>query len=212
MPQRHITFASGKLTLEGYLHTPAGKPPWPGIVVCHPHPLYGGDMESSVVRAIVDGVLAQGIAALRFNFRGAGASEGAHDKGMGEREDLSAALKRLVEEKEIDTKRIGLAGYSFGTGVAMAVAPNEPLVQAIALVAPLLTGVNTPAALAYAKPKLLIAGDMDAYVPVEQVHELKRKRMAEPLAIEVIHGADHFFFGHEGRIAALTGDFFKRSL
>jgi alpha/beta superfamily hydrolase len=169
-------------------------------------------MNSSVVMAIMDGVVSRGIAALRFNFRGVGGSEGAHDKGMGEREDVLAALKRLSEEKEIAKERIGLAGYSFGTGVAIAVAPKEPLVQCIVLVAPLLAGVNTPAALAYGKPKLLIAGDMDSYVPVEQVHELSRKRMAQPLQIEVVHGADHFFFGHEQEIANLAGDFFKRRL
>lgn len=199
--------------LEGVLHTPAdGQPPFPGVVICHPHPLYGGDMNSSVVMAIVDGVVSRGIAALRFNFRGAGGSEGTHDKGMGEKDDVREALTRLAEEKEVDKARMGLAGYSFGTGMAMAVAPTEPRVKCLALVAPLLTGVNTPAALAYGKPKLLIAGDLDTHVPVEQVHELGRKRMAQPLQIEVVHGADHFFFGHEDEIAKLAGDFFKRWL
>src|SRR6266540_978811 len=113
-----VTFPSGELSLEGLLHLPE-QTPAPGIVVCHPHPMYGGDMHNNVVDAICDTAVAEGIAALRFNFRGAGASEGRYDNGVGEQDDVRAALTYLRGLPEVDSARVALAGYSFGAAVAL---------------------------------------------------------------------------------------------
>ena len=90
----HLTFQSGDLSLEGVLHLPAVTPA-PGVVVCHPHPQYGGDMENNVVVAACDWLADRACAALRFNFRGVGESDGAFDQGAGERDDVRAALAHL---------------------------------------------------------------------------------------------------------------------
>ncbi|MBI3744208.1 MAG: prolyl oligopeptidase family serine peptidase [Chloroflexi bacterium] len=207
-----LKIPNGAVTLEALLHLPStGKPPFPGIVVCHPHPLYGGSMHNNVVDAIVRGALSQGIAALRFNFRGVGASTGEHDNGTGEQTDAIAALSALRKRKEIDPKRTGIAGYSFGSIVATAVAPKDANLLALAAVAPLPTGLNTPAMLSWSKPKLFIPGDMDTFIPVEEVHEMTR-RMAKPLRIEVLHGADHFMADYESDISEYIADFFKQAL
>ena len=90
-----ISFPCGGLRLEGSLHLPAADTfggRLPGVGVCHPHPLYGGDMESPVVRGMAEALCRQGMAALRFNFRGVGRSEGRHGEGEAELADVTAAL------------------------------------------------------------------------------------------------------------------------
>jgi alpha/beta superfamily hydrolase len=129
---RPVTFASDDLTLEGILHLPAGEPA-PGIVVCHPHPQYGGDMHNNVVDALCDTALAGGAVALRFNFRGTGGSEGSHDKGIGERNDVRAALAYLRDLPEVDGNRVALAGYSFGAALAVRAASGSDIRALIAV-------------------------------------------------------------------------------
>ncbi len=211
MSEQPLTIQSGPIALEGALHLPPGRGPHPGIVVCHPHPLYGGDMGNNVVAAIVRGVTERGIAALRFNFRGVGASTGEHDKGQGELADVASALACLRGRSEIDPARTGLAGYSFGASMALGAAPRDAGLAALAVVAPPAPGLNAPAILAWAKPKYILAGDADRFIPIEEVHEMTR-RMAQPLTIDVLHGADHFMGGYEAEIARRVGEFFAKAL
>ncbi|MEE9284179.1 MAG: alpha/beta hydrolase, partial [Dehalococcoidia bacterium] len=76
MGDERVTISNGEVTLEGALRTPDGQPPFPGVVLCHPHPQYGGDMSNNIVMAMAQGLNGRGIATLRFNFRGVGASTG----------------------------------------------------------------------------------------------------------------------------------------
>jgi alpha/beta superfamily hydrolase len=110
-PGHTVTFNTDGLTLEGLLHLPPVTP-CPGVVVAHPHPQYGGDMHNNVVHALCRAVNSVGAAALRFNFRGVGASEGSFDNGVGEQRDVAGALEYLRALPEI-TARIALVGYSF---------------------------------------------------------------------------------------------------
>ena len=97
-----------------------------GFVVCHPHPLYGGDMDNPVVIRAAEVAQAAGYATLRFNFRGAGGSEGAHDKGRGEQEDVTAAIAALATHLPVGS-RVGVMGYSFGAAMAArATRPRVP--------------------------------------------------------------------------------------
>ena len=141
--ERTTTVPAGAETLEARLAVPAGARL--GVVVTHPHPLYGGDMDSPVVARIVESCAGQGLATLRFNFRGVGASTGRHDDGRGEQDDVRASLARLQDALGGDG-RVALAGYSFGAAVAAAVAATAP-VAGLALVAPPLrvTDVHLPA-------------------------------------------------------------------
>ena len=91
MNEKHVTFRSGELTLEGLIAKPGGGAP--AAVVCHPHPLYGGSMYNNVVEAILEALWQRGFATLRFNFRGVGASEGEHSGGVGEGDDAKAAMR-----------------------------------------------------------------------------------------------------------------------
>ncbi|MPZ24584.1 MAG: hypothetical protein GEU28_13855 [Dehalococcoidia bacterium] len=115
--------------LEGVLHLPDSTPA-PGVVICHPHPLYGGDMDNYVVAALCRALVAADFAALRFNFRGVGASQGNHDGRIGERSDARRALDWLGNHESVDPERLAIAGYSFGAIVA-----SSPLESARVVVA-----------------------------------------------------------------------------
>ncbi len=96
--------------LEGELHEGRGAG---GVVICHPHPLYGGSMRNNVVDAIEEGFAQCGFTTLKFNFRGVGGSTGSYDEGNGEGKDVAAACRFLRENAEIRDNLV-LAGYSFG--------------------------------------------------------------------------------------------------
>ena len=172
-----VTFLSGDITLEGILSTPRTTGPFPGVVVCHPHPMYGGDMDNYVVMAMCLGLTEHGLAALRFNFRDVGHSRGVHSRGEGERHDVRAALAFLRGSEVIDSGRIGLAGYSFGASVALATAPSDNELCAVAGVAPPTPGLNTLEIMGYTKPKFILAGDLEsiteALVKEEQARKLQ---------------------------------------
>lgn len=211
MPPRAIVIPNGDITLEGSLHLPEGGGPFAAVVVCHPHPRYGGDMHSNVVMAAVRGLNDRGIAALRFNFRGAGRSGGSHDDGKGGQDDVRAALSYAASLPETDASRVGLAGYSFGAMMAAAVAGPE--IPALALIAlPLRAGVETHARLAaYGNPLLLLAGDHDGVCPAAALRDLAVS-LPGPVETRIVTGADHFWAGYEGEIAGAIGGFFAGHL
>jgi uncharacterized protein len=191
------------IALEGQLYLPENAPG--GVVVCHPHPLYGGDMENPVVARTAEVVRAAGLGTLRFNFRGVGQSGGTHDHGEAEQDDVEAALGRL--ERRLPAARgLGLAGYSFGAAIAGRAAARRGDV-ALALIAPPL-GVEGYRALPRmpdsVAPILVIAGSRDAYCSASA---LDRLRQALPRAhVVVVDGADHFFSGGQEALSeALAG-------
>ena len=143
MRQQAIGFRAGKLSLEGVLTLPTGASgPFPGVALCHPHPMFGGSMESPIVQALCAALNDRGAATLRFNFRGVGSSEGGFDRGELEQEDLKAAVDALRRWPGINGKRIGVAGVSFGAVVALEAARQAEAVGALALLAPTLGGVR----------------------------------------------------------------------
>jgi alpha/beta superfamily hydrolase len=162
-----------------------------GFVVCHPHPLYGGDMDNPVVIRVAEVAQAAGYATLRFNFRGAGASEGVHDKGRGEQEDVRAAMAALATHLPAGS-RVGVMGYSFGA--AMAARASRPSVPEapLGLIAPPLGMYDFDFLQTSPGRLLLVAGTADSYCPVEALHRLAALTSTEE---RIVEGADHFFFG-----------------
>jgi alpha/beta superfamily hydrolase len=186
------------IVLDGRIAVPAGARG--GVVVCHPHPLYGGDMDSGVVMAVVDACARRNLATLRFNFRGVGASTGQHDEGRGEQEDVRSALTELRRRLPAGGA-VALAGYSFGAVVATAVAQKTP-VAGLALIAPPLRLTTLAAPVAVVGPVAIIVGAEDQYCPPDA---LEGFREALPRAsISVLEGADHFFFGSLDALAEVV--------
>ncbi len=211
MPDRSVTFPSEGLALEGVLHVPDGKGPFPGVVVCHPHPRMGGTMANNVVLASCWGLQQKGVASLRFNFRGVGGSQGISEAGDAEVLDALHALECLQGEQEVDPSRLGLLGYSFGAGVALQAMAKGLQVQAFGVIAGLSSRSREAASLQLPLPKLFIGGDEDQMAPGEQFLILT-KQVADPKEAHQIKGGDHFLGGHEREIADLVGGFFSRWL
>jgi alpha/beta superfamily hydrolase len=167
----------------GSVATPRG-----GVVICHPHPLYGGDMDNPVVIRAAEVAQAAGYASLRFNFRGVGASNGVHDEGRGERDDVKAAMAALAARLPAEAP-VGVIGYSFGAWTAArATRPGD---TALGLIAPPLAMYDFGFLGPGAGRVLLVAGTRDTYCPVEALHRVAEATGAE---VRVIEGADHFFF------------------
>ena len=197
--ERPTTVAAGAETLEARLAIPPEARI--GVVVSHPHPLYGGDMDSPVVARMVEVCTSHGLATLRFNFRGVGDSTGRHDDGRGEQDDIRASLTYL-ERALGGGARVALAGYSFGAAMAAAVATVTP-VAGLALVAPPMRVAEVHLPTAVTGPLLIVVGAEDQYCPAA---ELETVRTALPGAtVVVIEGADHFFFGSLAPLGEAVG-------
>jgi len=202
-----VRFPCGDITLEGEWHSPAGEGPFPAVVVCHPYPPLGGSMDNSVVVAICEALFRQSIAAFRFNFRGVGGSEGSFGEGIGERDDTRAALDFVLSSQNVDTGRIGLAGYSFGAMMALGVALSDERVKMLALSCVPLGDDGWEKLEGYSKPKLYLIGDNDQMLPIEQFRR-HTVGVAHPEQYQVIEGADHSMFGYENELARRVAEFF----
>jgi alpha/beta superfamily hydrolase len=207
-PGSAVAIESGAVKLEALLNLPAATPPFPGIVVCHPHPQYGGDMHNGVVGAIVDAALSVGVAALRFNFRGVGASDGTYEGGPGEVQDVGAALTTLSATPEIDPARIALAGYSFGAVMALHHAAADPRPAAVIAVSPP-TAIAARPATPLQSPLLVVTGDRDEYCDVAALNE-QRTELASDFQIDVVPGADHFWWNSFDRLSAIVAAYLSR--
>jgi len=206
----HISFPSGELTLEGVWHFPDSNGPLPAVIVCHPHPLYGGSMSANVVFYICQALAEAKIAAIRFNFRGVGKSGGRFGRGQAEQDDVRAALALVLSTDNIDPQRIGLAGYSFGGGVAAAVAVREERIKMLALVSPALLDSGEPLK-GYNRPKFIIIGENDDVIAQQELRALF-ETIPEPKQLEVIPGADHFWEGFVDEMAEKVTGFFRDGL
>lgn len=167
-------------------------------VVCHPHPLFGGTMHNKVVFRIARVFEEARFAVLRFNFRGAGRSEGVHDNGRGEQADLTAAIN-FIEGKYPNTE-LWLAGFSFGAAIALRVGCEDDRVASL-IAAGLPTSMYDFSELgACSKPKLFVQGSHDEFGPVGDLSKLY-ELLRDPKALKIIDAAGHFFEGCLGELA-----------
>ena len=199
MPEpMRLTTADG-VTLEAELALPDGAPRC-GMVLCHPHPQYGGTMRSIVISALFDALPPQGVACLRFNFRGVEGSEGAHDFGNLERVDAETAVSTLRDRLSPGAPLI-LTGWSFGADMALSV--RDARVDAWMGIAPPVVVVHDLDGLAGdPRAKLLLLAQHDEYRDPAEVTEL-----AEHWAntdVHVVGGASHFFVGRTDRLVELA--------
>ena len=172
-------------------------------VVCHPHPLFGGTLHNKVVFHAMKALSSFGFPVLRFNFRGAGLSQGEHDHGAGEVEDVRTALDWLDTEFHLP---LVFAGFSFGAAVGLRAACADPRVRAtIGLgvpVDPVAATTEEPRAYTYEflqtcnKPKLFVSGARDQFGPRAKLEALVAS-LPDPKKLVLIEGGDHFF---EGRL------------
>lgn len=200
----HKIFINGPAgRLESLLWTSADENPKLAAVVCHPHPLFAGTMHNKVVYQAAKALHLRGIPVLRFNFRGAGLSEGVHDAGKGEREDVRAALDYVAEQ--YPNSGLLLAGFSFGSWVGLRIGCADKRVTD-------LIGLGVPAnrwdlgyLVACAKPKLFVQGGNDEFGSRENIEALFAT-VPEPKQLVLVEGADHFFTGQLDKVASAINE------
>jgi uncharacterized protein len=179
--------------LEAVLWTPRSTTAPPlAAVVCHPHPLFGGTMHNKVVFQAAKSIDALGVPVLRFNFRGAGLSEGVHDRGIGERDDVRVALQFLIAE--FPQMPLLVAGFSFGSVAGLRVGCQAPeATQLIALGLPV-NNADVSFLFECPKPKLFVHGSNDEHGDVRNVKEMVPLLPGENRLV-IVEGVDHFFAG-----------------
>lgn len=197
-----LTIPCGDLRLEAVLRMPdAGARTV--AVVCHPHPQRGGDMDNNVVMIAARAALDAGLGALTFNFRGVGRSTGDHDNGIGEHDDVLAALAHARSLPGVE--RVVLAGFSFGAGVASTLVDED--IVACALVAAPTNRLGADTLVATTRtPLLLISGDRDHVSSVNALLNARR----EGVEVVTVAGADHFWWGHESQLHGSLRSFFEK--
>ncbi len=168
-----------------------------GFIMCHPHPLYSGTMDNKVVTTLVRGASQQGLDTIRFNFRGVGQSEGEHDHGKGEQDDLAAVVNYAITE--LGWQKIYLAGFSFGSGVACLHASNyaeqnPDKISGLFLVAPAVHHFEAPSTLPFEFESHVYMGDADEVVPFDEVEHWVDLLTPQP-HFHIFEGAGHFFHG-----------------
>lgn len=171
----------------------ADRPIRGGVVLAHPHPLYGGDRFNPVIDALFRALPEHGFHAVRFDFRGAGDSGGDHDDGDSERLDVAAAVDFLAPFSD----DIWSIGYSFGSIVAMNVV--EPRVSGWIAVAPPLADGSPVLAGRDPRPKLLLVPEHDQFCPTSSARE--RSREWPNTTIDEVAGTDHFL---QGRLSSVV--------
>ena len=197
------------LTLEGLLHLPDANP-CPGVVVAHPHPQYGGEMRNNVVNALCHAANGVGAAALRFNFRGVGASEGTFDNGIGEQKDVEGALEHLRGLPEIVASGIAVAGYSFGALVVLRYANGRDDLSAVVAVSnPTQRGPVVE--LSMRVPTVFVTGDRDEYCDGALLTEY-REQLGDDVTVVVHEGVDHFWWGSDDRLMETVSGFLRDHL
>jgi uncharacterized protein len=171
-------------------------------LICHPHPVYGGTLHNKVVFHAMKSLHGFDFPVLRFNFRGAGLSQGEHDHGRGEVEDVQTALEWLNREFHLP---MIFAGFSFGAAVGLrAACPHERVDALVGLGLPVIPvddrHYNYDFLQHCAKPRLFISGSRDQYAARGEIERLVRA-LPEPKQLTIIEEADHFFEGklHELR-------------
>lgn len=203
-----LALPGGAGAIEALLEIPPGARADLIAVCCHPHPLYGGTLQNKVVHTLARAAQDAGVAALRFNFRGVGASEGAHDDAAGESEDAVAIAAWARRERGYRT--LWSLGFSFGAFVAYRMAA-EADAALLVTVAPPVQRFDFARQAAPACPWLVVQGDRDELVNHESVLAWTRA-LTPPPEVRILAGAEHFFHGRLTEMRGLVAGWLRARL
>lgn len=212
---REVRFASsrpsGAVMLEGALSLPRRDSAAPGIVICHPHPAGGGEMEVGLLRVLERRAARAGFAALRFNFGGVGRSEGAFTDGIEEPADVAAAHEYLRSRAEVDDSLVSVTGWSFGAWMSlMALAAGLPAPSCVAIAPPVMLYDWHPHVRGIAASKAArhyLVGANDQFCPQGFLESFASAVSEEDAGnITVMPSTDHYLVGREDIVSELAID------
>jgi alpha/beta superfamily hydrolase len=211
MPANHesrnffLSGPAGRLEAVFWAPVQSGPPPL-AAVVCHPHPVFGGTLHNKVVYQAAKSLDALGLPVLRFNFRGAGRSQGKHDRGEGELGDVRAALNFL--SREYPGVPLLLAGFSFGCWVGLRVGCQDSRVDSLIGMGTPLNNSDFSFLHSCSKPKLFVQGSRDEHGDAEKLRGLVESLPGEKRLV-VVPEADHFFAGKLGHLGSAISSWLK---
>ncbi|MHB9073616.1 MAG: alpha/beta hydrolase [Desulfobaccales bacterium] len=198
--EEQVSIQGAGVNLEGVL-VPGTVPG--GVVITHPHPLFGGSMANNVVWTVTRAFAARDMAALRFNFRGVGRSTGTYGGGLEETADVAAALAFL---KSRTSGPYYVVGYSFGAFVAGRALVDGLNADGAIFISPPIAFMDLSFLPQVPGLKLIAVGDKDELCPLESLKALMAESQTPP-KIRVIQGADHFWGGGEDKLFQVLRDF-----
>ncbi len=198
--EEQVSIAGAGVTLEGVL-VPGTAPG--GVVITHPHPLFGGSMANNVVWTATRAFAARGMAALRFNFRGVGRSTGPYGGGVEETADVAAALAFL---KSRTAGPYYVVGYSFGAFVAGRALLDGLDADGAIFISPPIAFMDLSFLPEVPGLKLIAVGDKDDLCPLSSLEAMLAAGQTKP-EVRIIKGADHFWGGAEDQLFQMLRDF-----
>lgn len=205
MITERVTIGDDGPPLAAEIMRPDAGVPLAGVVICHPHPMYGGTRESHMVRAIAHALVAQRMAALVFDFRGVGESAGESTATHEEWTDALRALDTLEDSLPPGTP-MGISGYSFGAWVSLHVGAMDPRVRAVGVVAP---GSTLPDDMGD-RAVFVAHPEHDHITPIEVIADWMSSVGGGELA--VVHGADHYLQRDADDVSKHLAAFMARAL
>lgn len=195
--EQEVFIATPQISLEGIL-TLTERANQPGLVLCHPHPLFGGSMDDSRIIAIQEAAVAKGFNTLRFNYRGVGKSQGHFGQGIGEIQDTIAAVNYLRNRPYTHNSSIALLGYSFGGSMSLAAAMDAAPAALVTISAPLrITDLESELvkdAIRYVPcPTYVVHGQDDDAVNIVEAETIYALLQVKDKYLRIIKGANHFW-------------------
>ncbi len=190
--------------LEAAIQNP-GEKPRGGAVFCHPHPVQGGTMHTKAVYRAGQALNQVGLRTLRFNFRGVGFSTGSYDDGIGEEEDVQAALDWL--ELGLRDQPLVVGGLSFGSMVGLKVGVDDPRVVAMVALGTPIHVYDYSYLAAAGKPVLVVQGEHDEHGSSKEVEEVMGA-LGSHVTVRSVSGAGHLFEDHIGELQGHLREYF----
>jgi hypothetical protein len=209
MKEERVFIPSDGVQLEGLLSIQEASSFRGGVILCHPHPQYGGDMDHPVIATCAEVAFQEGLSALRFNFRGVGESQGSYGEGIAEMQDVKAAGDYFYSRLKGDHLPLILVGYSFGVWAGFPIAIEDERFEGMVAVAPPLEIYDFSFLKGCKKKKLFIAGNKDLFCPLALLEKWYQE-LDEPKSLAVIPGADHFFLFHTQFLIQPLREFFRK--
>ncbi len=201
--EERLTIGPTARALEAVLARPTGDAR-AGVVVCHPHPEYGGAMDNPVVTAIAAALVDRELAVLRFTFGGVGRSGGGYTGGPGEVDDVRVALAALASRLPSGVP-LALVGYSFGAWAAVRAAGETAGLGHVVAVGPPLSFLDWDGLAAVTAPVTFVVGDRDQFCPAAQLAATLATH-GDRIVCRRLGGADHFLAGREREAATVVAD------
>jgi uncharacterized protein len=206
-----VHFVSQELLLEGMFYGMSSSHRRPAVVLCHPHPQFGGSMHNNVIEYLCQTLAEAGLLAFKFNFRGVEGSQGCFDEGRGETRDVQSAVDFVLNWPQTDPRSIYLIGYSAGAAWGLKAACENEQMSALVGISPPLEMFNFGFLETCSKSTFLISGSLDSFSPSSRLEHLEAKHPGF-IHCEILSGADHFWSGYETVLANRVTDFLKNKI